>query len=177
MRAGELMTTTAAITTEQIWGWLEEIADPEIPVISITDLGIVRSVSLDPESPASCTIGITPTYSGCPATDMIAAQIRQKLADHGLREVALCVQLAPAWSTGWLTERGREALRRYGIAPPSGTGPALTQIWVAAAPEVIACPQCGSTETEVLSQFGSTPCKSLHRCRRCREPFDYFKPH
>lgn len=171
------MTTTAAITTEQIWAWLEEIPDPEIPVISITDLGIVRSVDLHAADPAGCTVSVTPTYSGCPATEVIAAQIRQTLAEHGVRDVELRIQLAPAWSTAWLTERGREALRAYGIAPPSPAGPVLTQITVVPKVEEIACPQCGSTRTEVLSQFGSTPCKSLHRCLSCREPFDYFKPH
>lgn len=177
MPAGEAMTNTVPLTAEQIWLWLDEVADPEIPVISITDLGIVRSVVLDAENPARCAIGITPTYSGCPATEVIAAQIRDTLASHGVHEVALRIELAPAWSTEWLSERGREALRSFGIAPPSQTGPVLTQIALPPRREEIACPLCGSFKTEVVSEFSSTPCKSLYRCRECREPFDYFKPH
>ncbi len=177
MPVGKEMTYTPEITAEQIRLWLQEIPDPEIPVLSITDLGIVREVMFDPERPRDCTVTITPTYSGCPATEVIAAGVRQTLAAHGLTNITMRTQLAPAWTTEWLSEKGRQRLREYGIAPPSATLPLLTQITLPAKAEAVACPLCGSARTEVVSQYGSTPCKSLYRCMDCREPFDYFKPH
>ncbi len=140
-----------------IWTVLKAVPDPEIPVVSVLDLGIVRSVEED-------KVTITPTYSGCPATHFIEQSIRAALDDAGYRDVAIETQLAPPWTTDWISEEGKEKLRAYGIAPPELTKAAT-------------CPQCGSTDTEEVSRFGSTPCKAQWRCRVCLEPFDRFKCH
>jgi ring-1,2-phenylacetyl-CoA epoxidase subunit PaaD len=153
---------------ERVWKWLDEIADPEIPAISIVDLGIVRRVEWDDEGVLVVTL--TPTYSGCPATELIRNQVVAALQRHGVDRVRVGTQLSPAWSTDWITERGRRLLYDYGITPPSST------IVARSFTEVI-CPHCGSEATTELSRFGSTPCKALYRCEECREPFDYFKPH
>ena len=136
---------------------LERVMDPEIPVVSIADLGILREVHDD-------RVVITPTYSGCPATEVIERSVREALDQAGFRDVAIETALYPPWTTDWISERGKEALRRYGIAPPDLARAAT-------------CPQCGSTETEEVSRFGSTPCKAQWRCRSCLEPFDRFKCH
>jgi ring-1,2-phenylacetyl-CoA epoxidase subunit PaaD len=185
-------------TVAQIWSWLAEVQDPEIPVISVVDLGIVRDVAWrgptgvgggagEPSEGPQCVVTITPTYSGCPATEVIAAQIRAALRSHGVGHLRLEVQLSPAWTTDWMTAQGREKLRAYGIAPPpvraAGArtehivGISHLHAWRDSGPAVIACPRCGSANTESISPFGSTPCKALHRCRDCLEPFDYFKCH
>lgn len=146
---------------------LEAVPDPEIPVVSIVDLGIVRGVTRDPPA-----VVLTPTYSGCPATDEITRSVRSALDAAGFEAVAVRTVLAPAWTTDWITDRGRHRLRVYGIAPPergSGDG-SLTR----AAAE---CPRCGSLETQEVSRFGSTPCKAMWRCLSCLEPFDRFKCH
>ncbi|MFJ3045375.1 1,2-phenylacetyl-CoA epoxidase subunit PaaD [Herbaspirillum chlorophenolicum] len=167
----------------RIWQWLEQVSDPEIPVISVVDLGIVRSVEVTegdgrPDGQARCTIVITPTYSGCPAMGVIASEIVAALNGHGLQQVEIRTQLSPAWSTDWMTETGKQQLKGYGIAPPaqrvidiSGISRKRLQ-----APNV-ACPHCGSSNTICVSQFGSTSCKSLYQCKDCMEPFDYFKAH
>ncbi len=135
------------------------VADPEIPVLTVNDLGIVREVSADGRK-----VTVTPTYSGCPATAAIEADIRRALDAAGLTETQIVVRLDPAWTTDWITPEGREKLLAYGIAPPSPQPNAT-------------CPRCGSPETEEVSEFGSTPCKALWRCRACTEPFDRFKCH
>jgi len=147
----------------EVWSWLEEIMDPEIPVLSICDLGIVRNVQSDG---AELVVTITPTYSGCPAMAVITDEIRAALQNRGITRFRIETQLSPAWTTDWLSEKGRERLREYGIAPPrpKSSGP-------------IACPHCGSPSTRLVSQFGSTPCKAIYVCDSCREPFDYFKCH
>jgi ring-1,2-phenylacetyl-CoA epoxidase subunit PaaD len=155
-----------AVSTAQVWQWLDEVMDPEIPVVSVVDLGIVRAVEAKGEV---ITVTITPTYSGCPATEVIARDVREALVSHGVDQVSVETSLAPAWTTDWLTPRGREALLHYGIAPPSAVGCPL--------PQAIACPRCGSSRTALLSRFGSTPCKALYRCEACLEPFDHFKCH
>ncbi|WP_375540024.1 1,2-phenylacetyl-CoA epoxidase subunit PaaD [Rugamonas brunnea] len=177
---------TAAVTAEQVWAWLAEVADPEIPVISVVDLGIVRAVEVAEDG--ACTVTITPTYSGCPAMQVIADAVTDALRARGVADVRLQTQLTPAWTTDWMSESGKAKLRGYGIAPPvqqaidisglrdrqgvkRGALPGL------GAQPVVACPQCGSTHTELTSQFGSTPCKALYKCLDCREPFDYFKCH
>jgi ring-1,2-phenylacetyl-CoA epoxidase subunit PaaD len=168
----------------QVWDWLAEVADPEIPVISVVDLGIVREVTWDGDPSRECRVTVTPTYSGCPATDVIAHAIAGKLKERGVRHVRVDTRLAPAWTTDWLTEEAREKLRRYGIAPPAQRATATEHIVdlslirrrVDTSPPVT-CPRCGSTHTERVSEFGSTPCKALYRCCACREPFDYFKCH
>lgn len=143
-----------------IWHWLDEVPDPEIPVISVVDLGIVRDLDWNGET---LEVTVTPTYSGCPATRVIAMDIETALRDRGISDVCIKTRLAPAWTTDWLSDKGKARLVDYGIAPPSPAG----------GPE--ACPRCGATDVERISQFGSTPCKAQWRCQSCLEPFDYFK--
>lgn len=173
------MEMPAVPTTEQVWIWLSEIQDPEIPAISITDLGIVRDVAWSGVGDgAECVVTITPTYSGCPATAVIAQSITETLRDRGLAKVTLKTQISPAWTTDWLSEAGKLKLKNYGIAPPVGQVIKISAIGRGPRPDPdIACPRCGSKKTELTSQFGSTPCKALYRCRDCLEPFDYFKCH
>lgn len=149
-----------APSAEEIWGWLDLVPDPEIPVISVVDLGIVRDVRWEGET---LVVAVTPTYSGCPATALIALEIEAALRARGVDDIRLETRIAPPWTTDWLSEKGRARLSEYGIAPPSAAG----------GPE--SCPLCGSTDLERVSQFGSTPCKAQWRCRACLEPFDYFK--
>lgn len=162
----------------EVWHWLSEVPDPEIPVISLTDLGIIRGVEWQDDT---LVVTVTPTYSGCPATSIINLDIERALRDRGIGKLRLERQLSPPWTTDWLTEEGREKLRRYGIAPPiDGTaadGRLAGRISRLAGTSnlVIACPRCNSTNTEKVSQFGSTPCKASYRCKDCLEPFDYFK--
>ena len=150
---------------------LSEVKDPEIPVLGIDDLGIVRDVRIDPNGRVE--VDITPTYSGCPAIDVIQQVIEATLQRHGYSDVVVRVVLSPAWTTDWMSEDGRRKLHEYGIAPPGPARCAGGEL----APIAILCPQCGSAHTQELSRFASTPCKALHRCTDCREPFDHFKPH
>ena len=143
-----------------VWDWLGEVPDPEIPAISLTDLGIVRDVAWQDDT---LVVTVTPTYSGCPATSVINMQLDTALRDRGIQKLQLKQQLSPAWTSDWLTEAGRAKLEAYGIAPPQPAG----------GPDH--CPRCRSTDVERISQFGSTPCKAQWRCRDCLEPFDYFK--
>ena len=142
---------------DAIMAVLAEVPDPEIPAVSVLDLGIVRGIEGD-------TVIITPTYSGCPATQFIEESIRAALDAAGYRSIAIETRLAPAWTTDWISDAGKEKLRAYGIAPPDLARTAT-------------CPQCGSSDTEEISRFGSTPCKSQWRCKECLEPFDRFKCH
>ena len=160
--------------TDAAWAVLATVPDPEVPVISIRDLGIVRDVRLHDDG---LEVVLTPTYSGCPATEVIALSVEQALLDAGLGPVRVTHQLAPAWTTDWISEAGREKLRAYGIAPPSGKAAvshALQPIHLMA--RQVPCPRCGSARTERLSAFGSTACKAMHRCLACLEPFEHFKP-
>ena len=169
------MSASTNAIAARAWEILAGVADPEIPVVSVVDLGIVREVRAEG---AALEITVTPTYSGCPATQVIEASIRRALADAGL-DATVRTSLAPAWTTDWLTAAGREKLTRFGIAPPGAraTGSPMVPIrFVRTAPATVACPHCDSTDTERLAEFGSTACKALYRCRACREPFDYFKP-
>jgi ring-1,2-phenylacetyl-CoA epoxidase subunit PaaD len=151
----------------EVMAVLEAVPDPEIPVVSIVDLGIVREVTRNPAA-----VAITPTYSGCPATAEIERSVRSALDEAGFREVSVRTVLAPPWTTDWITDRGRDRLLAYGIAPPErGSGEASLL------PSAAACPRCGSTDTNEVSRFGSTPCKALWRCLSCLEPFDRFKCH
>lgn len=158
--------------------WLAQVPDPEIPVISLTDLGIIRGVEWQDDT---LVVTVTPTYSGCPATSVINLDIEAALRAKGIQKLRLERQLSPPWTTDWITPEGREKLRAYGIAPPvDGTaadGRLAGRIARLAGTSnlVIACPRCGSTKTEKVSQFGSTPCKASYRCTDCLEPFDYFK--
>ncbi len=146
------------------------VTDPEIPVLTIADLGVLREVTVDGER---VEVTITPTYTGCPAMNVIALEIETALARAGFADVAIRTVLSPAWTTDWLTPEGREKLLAYGIAPPGPAGGRRALFGEAKA----ACPRCGSDDTELLAEFGSTACKSLYRCRACREPFDAFKCH
>lgn len=152
----------AALDKAQVYEWLADVPDPEIPVLSILDLGIVRDVSIDDSSANKVTVTLTPTYSGCPATEAIESDVLSALQRRGLNDIAIKRVLSPAWTTDWISEDGREKLRRYGIAPPSRS-------------RDVACPQCESLNTELISEFGSTACKASWRCRECLEPFEYFK--
>ncbi len=143
-----------------VWGWLDEVPDPEIPVISVVDLGIVRDVAWEGET---LVVTVTPTYSGCPATSVISLDIETALRAKGIETLELRRQLSPAWTTDWLSEKGRAKLEAYGIAPPQPAG----------GPD--RCPHCGAKDLEKVRQFGSTPCKAHWRCLGCLEPFDYFK--
>jgi ring-1,2-phenylacetyl-CoA epoxidase subunit PaaD len=153
-----------------IWAILAQVADPEIPVISIVDLGIVRHVTVDERG---VEVGLSPTYSGCPATDLIRSLVVESLAAHGLG-ARIRMVLNPPWTTDWISAAGREKLRRYGIVPPRLVAGAAGGA-VVANEEIPGCPHCGSAHTERVSEFGSTPCKSLYRCRDCLEPFERFK--
>jgi ring-1,2-phenylacetyl-CoA epoxidase subunit PaaD len=159
------------ISEAQVFEWLATVPDPEIPVLSILDLGIVRDVDISDDRnkvavtviPAiTVTVTITPTYSGCPATEVIESSVLRELEKRGVENIAVKRVLSPPWTTDWISEDGREKMRRYGIAPPSPGKP-------------IACPQCESLDTECVSEFGSTACKAAWRCCECLEPFEYFK--
>jgi len=157
--------------TAQAWRVLAGVLDPEVPALSVVDLGIVRAVSEGPGG--ALEVVLTPTYSGCPATEAIAADIGNALAAAGLGPVTLTQRLAPAWTSDWISDEGRRKLAAYGIAPPcTRAGDAVVHVLARNVP----CPRCQSTHTERLSAFGSTACKAMHRCLDCREPFEYFKP-
>ncbi|MEZ5869309.1 ring-1,2-phenylacetyl-CoA epoxidase subunit PaaD [Defluviimonas denitrificans] len=168
----------SAARVEQVWDWLSEVPDPEIPVISLTDLGIIRDVEWQGDT---LVVTVTPTYSGCPATSVINLDIEAALRERGIEKLRLERRLSPPWTTDWVTADGREKLRAYGIAPPVD-GTAADGVLAGRVARLsgrtnltIACPRCGSTHTEKISQFGSTPCKASYRCKDCLEPFDYFK--
>lgn len=160
---------------DQLAAAIRAIPDPEIPVISIDDLGIVREVVVrETESGSVVEVTITPTYSGCPAMGMITAAITQVATLAG-REAIVRTRLSPAWTTDWMSKRGRESLRRFGIAPPGQVSREPGPVLVGLSLRQVECPQCGSGDTEEISRFGSTACKALRRCRRCAEPFEEFK--
>jgi ring-1,2-phenylacetyl-CoA epoxidase subunit PaaD len=152
-------------TEAEIWRVLSQVLDPELPVLTIVDLGIVRYVRCDNGS--APRVGITPTYSGCPATELIRSAVQRALASAGYADAVIEEVLSPPWTSEWLTEEGRRKLAAFGIAPPVRASHAAAQ--------PIACPRCGSRATRLVSEFGSTPCKAHYRCEACLEPFDYFK--
>jgi ring-1,2-phenylacetyl-CoA epoxidase subunit PaaD len=171
----EMMQATPARppTVEQVWDWLREILDPEIPVISVVDLGIVRDVRLQGQE---LVVTITPTYSGCPATSVIALAIGNGVRAKGVENFRLERRLSPPWTTDWISAAGRQQLKEYGIAPPPETAEVLSPLnRIARKAASISCPRCGSQKTVRVSEFGSTPCKAQYRCQHCLEPFDYFK--
>ena len=175
MRVGKYLMNTKTKDTEQIWSCLEKVHDPEIPAISVVDLGIVRKLTWD-RSGETLQVTITPTYSGCPANDVIAHDIESALRDYGIKHLEIKRQLSPPWTTDWMSERGKKNLHAYGIAPPaqSSAQQKLNLLDKSQQPTV-ACPRCASKHTVMLSYFGSTPCKAQYRCETCLEPFDYFK--
>lgn len=158
----------AALTAEEVRTWLSAVPDPEIPVLSITDLGIVRDVCVGD----TVVVGLAPTYSACPATEVIERSVLAMLREHGIDDARVERRLSPPWTTDWITAAGREKLHAYGIAPPAGRAGIKA---VTREDRPAACPQCGSTATARISEFGSTPCKASYRCADCLEPFEYFK--
>jgi ring-1,2-phenylacetyl-CoA epoxidase subunit PaaD len=159
------------------WAVLDTVLDPEVPALSVRDLGIVRDVLPDGEG---LEIVLTPTYSGCPATEVIERDVLAAIDAAGLGPARVTLRRAPAWTTDWISAEGRRKLTAYGIAPPGAAGPVGAPVPIRLvrrpAPERVGCPHCGSAQTERLSAFGSTACKSLYRCLACREPFEHFKP-
>jgi ring-1,2-phenylacetyl-CoA epoxidase subunit PaaD len=163
---------------EKIWEILETVNDPEVPVLSIIDLGIVRGVDsfISPLGGNGANISITPTYSGCPAMDVISMTIRMVLMENGFNEIKINTVLSPAWTTDWMSEAGKEKLKAFGIAPPTPKQQVChTPLFHDG--EAIQCPKCNSYHTKLISQFGSTACKAMYQCLHCQEPFDYFKCH
>jgi ring-1,2-phenylacetyl-CoA epoxidase subunit PaaD len=167
------MVSEQTILADKIWKVLETVTDPEVPVLTITDLGIVREVKTNG---GSVEVIITPTYTGCPAMDMIAMNIKMELMANGFPDVTITQVLSPVWTTDWMSEAGKQKLKAYGIAPPNP----LQQVCrneLFAPGEAVQCPHCDSYHTHRISEFGSTACKSLYQCDDCKEPFDYFKCH
>jgi ring-1,2-phenylacetyl-CoA epoxidase subunit PaaD len=153
-----------ASADEPLWALLDSVMDPEVPALSLWELGVLQDIRRGPDG---VVVIVTPTYSGCPAMHAMEEAVRQRLAEAGHNDVTIARRLSPAWTTDWMSNEARGALREYGIAPPGATN----------SPDATHCPQCGSARTTPISEFGSTACKALYRCEDCGEPFDYFKPH
>ena len=173
------MVSVAAVASrlERAWALLDRVLDPEVPVVSVRDLGIVRDVVED--DAGGLTVVVTPTYSGCPATEVIEASIVAALEEGGLGPVRVEMRRAPAWTTDWMTEKGKRKLREYGIAPPGAVAaPPVAPLRFVPRPKpvALACPRCESLQTERIAAFGATACKALWRCTACGEPFEHFKP-
>ncbi len=166
------MRRTAALSRDEIYAVLEEVKDPEVPVLSVVELGIVRDVE---SSDDRVVVTVTPTYSGCPAMRAIEDDITRALHDHGVQNVEVKTVFTPAWTTDWIPAPAREKLRAYGIAPPGMSDPEPTLVHIGRRRPAVRCPYCGSMRTEMKSEFGSTACKSIHACRDCRQPFEEFK--
>lgn len=164
------MVNAVLQTKEDIYTLLSAIADPEIPVVTIQEMGMLRDVLV---SDAGVEVVLTPTYSGCPAMGIIEADIKALLETNGIRSVTVRMVYDPAWTTDWMSSEAKEKMRRYGIAPPAHSSCGNVTL----AEKHIACPRCASTNTEVISRFGATACKALYRCHNCKEPFEYFKCH
>lgn len=166
-------------TVEEVWAWLDQVPDPEVPAVSVVDLGIVREVRWEQATDgAELVVTITPTYSGCPATQLIEQEIVATLRAHGIERLRMETRLSPAWTTDWLSEEAKEKLRAFGIAPPTQQVIDIRNIGRGQSDQpTVPCPRCGSTRTRLTSQFGSTPCKAMYQCTECLEPFDYFKCH
>ncbi|MDJ0657245.1 MAG: phenylacetate-CoA oxygenase subunit PaaJ [Xanthomonadales bacterium] len=162
-------TPPAEGAAEEVWNWLAAVKDPEIPVLTIADLGILRQVTMDGDH---CVVTITPTYSGCPAMNTIEQDVLSVLAEHNV-EATVETLLDPPWTTDWMSEDGRRKLEAYGIAPPAETSASKRAIW--GEDPTVCCPRCKSESTRKVSEFGSTACKALYQCQDCQEPFDYFK--
>ena len=158
-------------TKEHILSLLSEIPDPEIPVISIIDLGVIRDIDIIDDS--SITLKITPTYSGCPAMKQIEDDVRKKLTENGFTAITINTIFSPPWTTDWIPAEAKEKLRKYGIAPPEQS--TEDKNWLTGKHSTVQCPRCKSKNTKLISQFGSTACKALYQCQDCLEPFDYFK--
>lgn len=174
-------TKTPEEIKQIIWQILESVPDPEVPVLTVIDLGVVRNIEINP-TPASgnrgveVTISVTPTYTGCPAMDVMKMTIRMVLMQHGFSDIKIIQVLSPAWTTDWMSEQGKQKLKAYGIAPPHYKQAVCTPD-AFQEEEAIQCPLCNTYNTRLISQFGSTACKALYQCNDCKEPFDYFKCH
>ena len=170
-----------AHSTQQVWHWLSQVPDPDMPAVSVVDLGIVREVAWCGDG--ECVVTITPTYSGCPAMQAISQAIEATLQARGVQRVRLQTRLSPAWTTDWISESGRQKLRREGIVPPSGRAADARVVDISrlrqgpGCEHGVCCPRCGSSRTRMLSAFGSAPCRAMHACDDCLEPFDAFKCH
>ena len=158
----------ASVSRDQVLEWLSKVPDPEVPALSITDLGIVRDVVVNGE----VVVALTPTYTGCPATEVIEQSVVDALHEHGVKDVVIDRVLSPPWTTDWISDEGREKLREYGIAPPE---PGASKRAMLQGDRAIACPRCSSVDTSLVSEFGSTACKASYKCKACLEPFEYFK--
>ncbi|MVW78958.1 phenylacetate-CoA oxygenase subunit PaaJ [Bordetella sp. 02P26C-1] len=169
-----MVNAMAMPDVQEVMTWLDQVPDPEIPVLSVVDLGVVREIAWEDDV---CVVTITPTYSGCPAMREISEDIRRVLLAHGVSTVRIDTRLAPAWTTDWMSDRGRAALRGYGIAAPVERAIDISGITRRRAAPQVSCPHCGSRNTYEVSFSGSTACKAHYRCNACREPFDYFKAH
>ncbi|MGN6294169.1 MAG: 1,2-phenylacetyl-CoA epoxidase subunit PaaD [Chitinophagaceae bacterium] len=167
------MLHSTDIATQPVWTILENVMDPEVPVLSVLDLGIVRQVSVNGNE---VEVTITPTYTGCPAMDTIKASIQMELLAAGYSPVSVKQVLSPAWTTDWMSEEGKRKLKEYGIAPPNPKQQVCHQ-HLFVVDEGVQCPHCQSWHTRRISEFGSTACKALYQCNDCKEPFDYFKCH
>jgi len=161
------------MTQDQIFNILKDVVDPEIPVITIHELGILKKIKVTEDK--KVLVYITPTYNGCPAMDMISVHIKSVLQDHGYQDVEVVTLIEPIWTTDWITERGKQKLMEYGISPPAQKS--TDSSFLEGATPTVVCPQCKSIHTTMISRFGSTACKSLYKCNECLEPFDYFKCH
>ena len=167
---------SSGITKEQVYEWLSTVTDPEVPILTIQDLGIIRDVILSdsPTGDKQATIVITPTYSGCPAMDVIALNIRMALLSRGIKHINIENQLSPAWTSDWMSEEGKRKLKEYGIAPPVRKSVNPLALFEE---DNVPCPKCSSDDTTLTSQFGPTSCKALYKCNTCHEPFEHFKCH
>lgn len=163
------------LSEEKVYEWLSSVSDPEVPVLTVLDLGIVRKVAVttEPGEP-EVNLVITPTYSGCPAMDAIAINIRMAMLSHGVKKINIDMQLSPAWTTDWMTEEGKRKLKEYGIAPPVRKSKEKLGLFDE---DEVECPRCSSMHTELVSRFGATSCKSIYKCLDCHEPFEHFKCH
>ena len=154
---------------QRIWTWLADVPDPEIPILSVLDLGIVRDIVIQEDA---VEVSVSPTYSGCPATEVIEQSIIAELRENGVENISVKRVLSPPWTTDWISEAGRNKLKKYGIAPPAGS---TSKRELLDGTRTIACPHCESFDTRLVSEFGSTPCKASYKCDECLEPFEYFK--
>jgi ring-1,2-phenylacetyl-CoA epoxidase subunit PaaD len=172
-----ILTVDKSAVVDKLWGMAAEVRDPELPVVSVAELGILRGVEV--EDSGRVVVTVTPTYSGCPAMDEIRADITKKLGAAGWRDVVVRTALSPAWTTDWISAEGRRKLDEYGIVPPRPVGERSGPIplTLEPPPSRITCPRCGSQDTTELARFSSTACKALYRCADCREPFEYMKEH
>ena len=169
----DAMVRPTGPTVDEVWDWLRAVPDPELPVVSVVDLGIVRDVRWEDRG---LVVSVTPTYSGCPANGVIALSIEGELRGKGVESVRIERRLSPPWTTDWISAEGRRKLREYGIAPPPERGAPVSPLDRIKRPApAVDCPRCGSVDTVRVSAFGSTPCKAQYRCRACLEPFDQFK--